>query len=62
MNGSLEKNERNSSIDFLRIIAIIFVISGHFIIHNTGFEVEFLKRGKADYLPYGGGIVYLSQV
>lgn len=47
---------RSYSIDVLRVFAIISVIGGHFIIHNTEFSSEYISLGNVSYAP--SGILY----
>ncbi len=41
--------KRNIPIDILRIMAIIFVITGHFMIHNSSFHTELIVKGNVSY-------------
>ena len=43
--------KRNIPIDILRIMAIIFVITGHFMIHNSSFHTELIVKGNVSYFP-----------
>ena len=53
---NITKGQRNSNLEILRIISMLFIISYHFSIHGFG-EVNFVISNMNNYVIYFFGIL-----
>ena len=51
-----DRNQRNSNLEILRIIAMFFIIAHHFAVHGMG-NVDFVASNMNNYIIFFSGIL-----
>jgi len=52
----LNRNQRNSNLEILRIVAMFFIIAHHFAVHGMG-NIDFVASNPNNYIIFFCGIL-----